>query len=272
MPKSPDNSTVIIVVTGVVGILFSLLLLSQVAAVKLDIASVPGTKRSKESEESNLKLVELYNAISIGASSFLNAEYKLCALFVVVVFPALSVLIAWGDKTSEASWAWPTGLLSGLSFVVGAVTSMLCGFIGMRVAVFSNARCTVGACSPTVGWTDSFNTAFKAGGVMGFSLTGIALLSLYALICVLRCARSRAAPRPTVPMHAPTHVEWTPQSVSVCDSFTVPPSHTPPPTRPLLARALPPRPLPPRPLTRAPPIYRGSAAPSSRTTRLGCST
>ena len=204
VPKSPDNSTVIIVVTGVVGILFSLLLLSQVAAVKLDIASVPGTKRSKESEESNLKLVELYNAISIGASSFLNAEYKLCALFVVVVFPALSVLIAWGDKTSEASWAWPTGLLSGLSFVVGAVTSMLCGFIGMRVAVFSNARCTVGACSPTVGWTDSFNTAFKAGGVMGFSLTGIALLSLYALICVLRCAHPRAAPRPTVPMHAPT--------------------------------------------------------------------
>ena len=56
----------------------------------------------------------------------------------------------------------------------------------MKVAVFSNARCTVGACSPTVGWTHSFNTAFRAGGVMGFSLTGVALLSLYALLVVLK--------------------------------------------------------------------------------------
>ena len=35
-------------------------------------------------------------------------------------------------------------------------------------------------------WTESFNTAFKAGGVMGFSLTGIALLSLYALMFELQ--------------------------------------------------------------------------------------
>ena len=56
----------------------------------------------------------------------------------------------------------------------------------MKVAVFSNARCTVGACSPTVGWTESFNTAFRAGGVMGFSLTGIALLSLYTLMILLK--------------------------------------------------------------------------------------
>jgi len=50
-------------------------------------------------------------------------------------------------------------------------------FLGMRVAVFANARCTVGACAPAPhGWTHSFNTAFRAGGVMGFSLTGVALM------------------------------------------------------------------------------------------------
>jgi hypothetical protein len=76
-----------------------------------------------------------------------------------------------------------------------------------------------------------------------------------------------------VPMHAPTHVEWTPQSVSVWDSPTVPPpprppSHAPPPcTRP----TSPPPPPPPPPHT-CPPIYRGCAVPSSRTTRLGCLT
>ena len=45
----------------------------------------------------------------------------------------------------------------------------------MKVAVFSNARCTVGATKPGArGWMDAFNTAFRAGGVMGFSLCGIA--------------------------------------------------------------------------------------------------
>lgn len=51
--------------------------------------------------------------------------------------------------------------------------------------MFSNARCTVGACKPAPhGWLESFNTAFRAGGVMGFSLCGLALLCLYFLLCV----------------------------------------------------------------------------------------
>ena len=45
------------------------MLLSQVASVQLDVASVPGTKRDKASVEANTKLAELYSAISLGASS-----------------------------------------------------------------------------------------------------------------------------------------------------------------------------------------------------------
>jgi H(+)-translocating pyrophosphatase len=161
----------LIIVTSIIGVLFSMWLLKSVASVKLDVASVPGSKRDKDTDKQNASLKELYNAITLGASSFLSAEYKLCLLFVLIVFPCMWLTI---------------GMLSGVSFVVGAATSMVSGYIGMRVAVFSNARCTVGACSPTVGWTHSFNTAFRAGGVMGFSLTGIALLSLYALLICLK--------------------------------------------------------------------------------------
>ena len=164
------SAPLIIVATGIIGIVFSLWLLGQVAAVKLDVTSVPGSTKSKDSALQNTRLLELYNAITLGASSFLTAEYKLCLLFVVVVCPCMYFSI---------------GALSAISFVVGALTSMVSGLIGMKIAVFGNARCTVGACSSTVGWTESFNTAFRAGGVMGFSLTGIALLSLYALMLVL---------------------------------------------------------------------------------------
>ena len=57
--------------------------------------------------------------------------------------------------------------------------------LGMRVATFSNARCTIQAVLPDeAGWTGSFNIAFRAGSVMGFSLCGIALFVLFLLINV----------------------------------------------------------------------------------------
>ena len=58
----------------------------------------------------------------------------------------------------------------------------------MTVAVYSNARTTVAAKAD--GWKDAFNTAFRAGGVMGFSLSGLALLVLY-LLCTLLNLRYR---------------------------------------------------------------------------------
>ena len=177
-PSSPPFCT---------GVLFSIFLLRQVAAVLLDVTSAPGASRSAESAEQNAKLVELYAAITLGASSFLNAEYRLCAVFVVVVSAGITLLISWATKDEAGVWTWSNGTMSAISFAVGAITSIISGFIGMRVAVFSNARCTVGACAPAPhGWTHSFNTAFRAGGVMGFSLTGVALMSLYFLIIALR--------------------------------------------------------------------------------------
>ena len=68
-----------------------------------------------------------------------------------------------------------------ISFVLGAVTSMVCGYIGMYVAVFSNARTTVNCCKP--GYKEGFNTAFRAGAVMGFALTGLGILVMYATMC-----------------------------------------------------------------------------------------
>jgi inorganic pyrophosphatase len=182
------SAPLLIIATGAIGVAFALILLKQVAAVKLEVPESGTAPGSGGIREANLKLKELYDAITVGASSFLNAEYKMCAIFVAFVAPCMAALIAWGSKEGDgAPWDWSTGTLSGVSFVVGALTSMVSGWIGMTVAVFSNARCTVGACgTDAAGWTASFNTAFKAGGVMGFSLTGIAILSLYCLIIALR--------------------------------------------------------------------------------------
>ena len=71
-----------------------------------------------------------------------------------------------------------------MSFVLGAVTSMISGYLGMKVAVFSNARTTVSA--QKSGWTACFNTAFRAGAVMGFALCGLGILMLYVTMLVFR--------------------------------------------------------------------------------------
>ena len=48
------------------------------------------------------------------------------------------------------------------------------------MAVYSNVRTTIGA--QRAGWAPSFNVAFRAGSVMGFALTGMAILVLYVAL------------------------------------------------------------------------------------------
>ena len=189
---SDSDTTNLILFTGVVGLLFAYYLMRQVSQVRLNISESgereldslveKGAKGDRAWEQTE-RLHELYEAIRLGANSFLHAEYKMCAYFVLITAPLVGVLIARGADDGPLT---PTqsGTMSAVSFTVGALTSMFSGYIGMKVAVYSNARCTVGAIKtgPQV-WTDSFNTAFRAGGVMGFSLCGIALLCMYGLIC-----------------------------------------------------------------------------------------
>ena len=85
-------------------------------------------------------------------------------------------------KVSKSKSDWVTGLLTAVSFIVGGSTSIVSGYLGMWVAVYSNARTTVSAVPEgAAGWKNSFSTAFRAGAVMGFALCALALIMCYAL-------------------------------------------------------------------------------------------
>ena len=122
-------------------------------------------------DRQNKLLKEVYTAISVGADAFLQAEYRICGMFVVCFAVVIFVLISWGQNSG-------LGFLTTLSFLLGAATSVLSGYIGMKVAVFSNVRTTINALEKE-GYKDAFNTAFRAGSVMGFALVGLGLLVLY---------------------------------------------------------------------------------------------
>lgn len=135
--------------------------------------------RGGSSESTTKRLVEIYEAIFEGAESFLRAEYSVCTMFVVVFSGIIFALVSWGT-----GWDMTRGFLTALSFVLGAVTSMASGYLGMKVAVFSNVRTTISA--QRSGWTACFNTAFRAGAVMGFALCGLGSLMLYATMLAFR--------------------------------------------------------------------------------------
>eukprot|EP00948_MAST-09A_sp_MAST-9A-sp1_P001437 g1437.t1 len=184
----------LVIITGLIGILFALYQYWQVSKITFDDLHFGGDNvhsplnKNWEEEGGNSPaqqksdLVMFYNAIREGAQTFLFAEYMYCAVFIVVFYIIILVLIAWGNK-----WNWTLGALTATSFAVGAVTSLLSGYIGMMVATYSNARTTIAASQPGErGWSFSFTTAFQAGAVMGFALCSLALLMLYLLLHIYR--------------------------------------------------------------------------------------
>merc|ERR1712072_246046 len=178
--------TALIVPAGIVGILFAGYLFQQVAAVNLGGSDDERSSLRGEYGEKLKNLEVIYNYIREGAKAFLYVEYKICAIFIVLF--GLLVLILTAHPWSNGDWT--SGALTCAAFVTGAVTSIISGYVGMWVAVYSNARTTVSALPALSAggkgqaWKGVFNTAFRAGGVMGFSLCGLGLLVLY-LLCTL---------------------------------------------------------------------------------------
>jgi Na+/H+-translocating membrane pyrophosphatase len=70
-----------------------------------------------------------------------------------------------------------------VAFIVGGFTSILAGYIGMRIAVYTNVR-TTKECAEDI--HKGFVVAYRGGQVLGFVLVGLALLVLQILITVYR--------------------------------------------------------------------------------------
>ncbi len=107
-----------------------------------------------------------------GAMAFLGREYRVLAVFVLVV----AALLAWANAGKEGS-----SPLVGLSVIAGAVCSGLAGFFGMRIATAANVRTAAAARSSL---NDALRVAFSGGAVMGFSVVGLGVLGLSALFLI----------------------------------------------------------------------------------------
>lgn len=139
----------IAVLSGILGLLFALYLIRYV--LKQD----QGTDRMRE----------ISGAIKEGALAFLRREYRILAIFVIAVTIVLGVIPNLGPAVAFA-------------FIFGAVCSGLAGFIGMNVAIRSNAR-TAAAAQKSL--NDGLRVSFRGGAVMGICVVSIGILGLVIL-------------------------------------------------------------------------------------------
>ena len=133
-------------------------------------------------------LRKIYRDIQEGAQAFLAAEYRMCVVFLVGFGAPMAVLVSNGSHGFDGK----VGFMTAVAFLAGGVTSMLSGYVGMMVATYTNARCAIMAsmAPESTAWKESFNAAFRGGGVMGFALSGLGLLVMYVLMVMYSAAYS----------------------------------------------------------------------------------
>ncbi len=129
-----------------------------VAGILIAVMTYFRVNRYPEGDEVMRKLAE---KIHTGAFVFLKREYSIIAVFIVVIFVALSFAL---------------GFQTALAFLFGALCSMAAGLLGMQAATKSSVRTCQGAKEGGIG--RALVIAFSGGSVMGISVASLGVIGL----------------------------------------------------------------------------------------------
>lgn len=129
------------------------------------------TARVNKVAEGTDRMKEIASYIHEGAMAFLTREYKMMAVFIVILFIILCVTPGLGWQTA-------------VCFLIGALFSVLAGFFGMNVATKANVR-TANAAKEE-GMNKALSTAFSGGAVMGMCVVGLGLIGVSVLYIIFQ--------------------------------------------------------------------------------------
>ena len=118
----------------------------------------------------NETVSDITNQIQKGAMAFLYAEYKYLSVFVLVV---AGLLMAGGGINDDL------GMETAVAFLLGAFTSVMAGYSGMRSATSANGRTAMAA--KNGGQPEALLVSFNGGAVMGLAVGGLGLLGVSSM-------------------------------------------------------------------------------------------
>ena len=155
------------IVVGIIGLVFAGILASRIL----------------KEDEGDEQVKFIGKAIQEGAAAFLSREYRLLAVFVVIIFIILTLFIDYDILNKlETANNFPK---TSISYLVGALGSAIAGFVGMAIATRANTRTAVKAAE---GLNPALRVAFNSGSVMGISVVGIGLLGITILYLIFDAA------------------------------------------------------------------------------------
>jgi len=120
--------------------------------------------RVKSQPGGNETMERIASYVREGSMAFLSREYKVLAVYSLVIGSLL--------------W-FSLGQVSALSFVLGAFLSLLAGFFGMKAATYANVRTTQAARDGSK--AKALLVALDGGAVMGLAVAGLGLIGLAVL-------------------------------------------------------------------------------------------
>ncbi len=131
-------------------------------------------KKMMAADEGNARMVEIAGYVREGANAYLTQQYKVVALFFVVIFVLLAIA-AFGLEV-QSRWV-------PFAFLTGGFFSGLAGWYGMKTATWASSRTSAGAQKSL---NQGLQVAFRSGAVMGLTVVGLGLLDITLWFLVLR--------------------------------------------------------------------------------------
>ena len=120
-------------------------------------------RKIKKADPGNEIMQEIHQAIRTGAFAFIRREYTSVAWVLVIAAPILFFTL---------------GLPAMITFLIGALFSLLAGLIGMNAATLANVRTAHAA---EKGAAEALQIAFPAGAIMGLTVVGLNLVGITVL-------------------------------------------------------------------------------------------